>query len=182
MKKTKTQLGNKKLSHELLTFPGYAGILLGWILATTIAVIKLLQLFDIIKAPASDTVSVSVESATTVATPEYMAWILAIIIILLMALALWVYVAKWTRQAVNQIGRLLKVPANRYWAYCTILLVLGWLIVVGLTFLATNDVYAYVSVAAFVAAGAITIGSAFFGLAALRKLPTDYRPAQKNKA
>lgn len=176
----------ERFKKELITFPGYAGILLGWLAVAAFVVVGVISIFAP-DQPANTTIVVQTPAEASVGG-SIIASILGVIILVAMIGALWVYVARWTKAGVAWAAKTLRVEAKNYWTFCTILLIVGWLIASGLVFLASGD--AYLDAFAFAAAAIIAIGSASFGVAALvgqnnnhkqsGKKPKTKKPADKS--
>ncbi|MGB4759362.1 MAG: hypothetical protein WBP26_04895 [Candidatus Saccharimonadales bacterium] len=160
----------ERFKKELITFPGYAGILLGWFGVVAFFVLSIVSLFvpdQMVNKP------VPLEPATTATEPSttglIVASVLGLFLVVAMIGALWVYIARYTKTAVRWLAKKLYVADKNYWSFCTIVLIVGWLATSGLVFLASGE--EFFDVIAFCAAVAITIGAASFGIAALQDRP-----------
>jgi len=164
MQKPQAVLSPSKFSQELITFAGYAGILLGWLLVSGFLIWWLVEFFTRTATP--DVLVVGLVPSEPTAQISAMAVFLSLIIIAVMFAALWVYVARWTKSALILLARIVRVKSTQYWAFCTIILLIGWVAAAGLLYAASNDKYA--SEFLFVSAAAITAGALSFGVADLK--------------
>lgn len=167
----------ERFKKELITFPGYAGVLLGWlgVLVATVAAIAT-QFGQ--TTPTQVVVEPQVIAPPTLGS-TVVATLLGLLVVVALLGALWIYVARWTKAGVAWLAKLCRVPKYQYWAFCTALLVVGWLLVVGIAFLVSGD--EYLGSAAFLAALAIAVGGASFGLAALLEQGKLSKMLQKPK-
>ena len=165
MKKAQASSKHSSLVQELITFPGYASVLLGWLTAFAFAVWWGASLLGG-DAKTDQTVVMPITGSAG-GSGVFEAAIGAAVIMLLLA-AIWVYVAHWTKRALWCVAEMVHVTAQNYWVFCTIVLMAGWVIADALLFEVSGD--RYLPELLFTSAGAILIGSLSFGLAALKKL------------
>lgn len=168
----------ERFKKELIVFPGYAGILLGWLGVAAFATVSVVSLFipdQMVNKPVPLEPVATTEPSTG---GVVVASLLGLIIVVAMVGALWVYVARYTKTAIKWLAAKLRIADKNYWAFCTVLLIVGWLATSALVFLASGD--AYLDVIAFCAAIAIAVGAASFGLAALYIQPKTHKQPRKS--
>lgn len=167
MQKTQTESSTSKLVQELVTFPGYAAVLIGWLSVAGFLVWWLAGFFindhAVQQSPVLEVVVVEPARQLDVVTV-----ILFVLILTIILAVTWVYVAHWTKAALLKIAGTLRIKSEQYWVFCTATLLAGWVIAAGLLYAASGDKYA--SEFLFLSAAAITGGALSFGLAAIKGL------------
>lgn len=177
----------KKLESDLLTklitFPGYAGIILSWLgLAVWFAYYASVALVPD-AAIISDTPLPGTHSSEATSSVIGGGAILgALLLGALALLAIWFYVSDWTKKVVDRLARTLHIADKQYWAYCTMLLASGWVLNVAIVLLLSDGLLS--AAVSFTAAILIACGAVSFGLAALREKklspkPSDVKAAKK---
>lgn len=168
MKKAQASSELSNLKQGLITFPGYAGILVAWSAVLGFLAWWLTNIF-LVDTPTKQVVVVT-DSAAPSNGLGAAAVVLSIVIILVMFAAIWVYVAEWTKNALTALARLFRVGSDAYWGFCTTILMIGWITAAALLYAVSGDKYAGEFL--FVAAGAISIGSVSFGVASMKNITT----------
>jgi len=164
---------------ELITFPGYAGVLFGWLAFIGLAVFSVAVKLGLDKQPLVVEQS-SAPSSSGETVPAVVAAIIGILVVVALLAAVWVYVARWTKAGVVWLAKLLRVKPESYWSFCTGVLIVGWLLLEGVVLLVGNAEFIIGS--AFVGAAWILVGGGSFGLAALRRIASPLGDTRAQKA
>lgn len=169
MEKPQAPTPLSKFVQSLITFPGYAGILFGWLIVFGFAVWALMNVFFDTKV--TEIITPDVVEPAAASDSRVTAIVLAIFIAIALIAAVWVYVAQWTKRAVLCTAELCGIKKTAYWAFCTVLVMIAWVAASALLYAAHGD--QYLGAFLFLSAGVIAVSSLSFGVAALKHLPIE---------
>lgn len=154
----------QRFGRELVVFPGYASVLFAWLGVMAYAAIGLLWLFGL-EEKDSFMVVLLADEKTTTAISVVGQVLLGVLVAALLLGALWVYVSRWTKSAMRWLAKMLKLGEDKYYSFCVVVLLIGWVANAGLAYaFGGEDLFIVMS---FVSASGIIIGSLSFAAASL---------------